>query len=93
VGSAADTWPSNSCEARRGSRCGSSIEVQNQERSGNMSKEFRCGDIMPGCPTMIEGKDDKEVMAKTSEHAKNAHNMPTIPPGDATKVQKAIHAK
>lgn len=49
--------------------------------------------ISSGCPTVIEGKDDKEVMAKASEHAKNAHNMPTIPPDIATKVQKAIHGK
>jgi predicted small metal-binding protein len=58
-----------------------------------MAREFRCGDIIPGCPTVIEGKDDKEVVAKASEHAKNAHNMPTIPPEVATKVQKAIHSK
>ena len=58
-----------------------------------MSKEFRCGDIIPGCPTVIEGKDDKEVMAKASEHAKNAHHMPTLPPEVVAKVQKAIHVK
>jgi predicted small metal-binding protein len=58
-----------------------------------MAKEFRCGDIIPGCPTVLEGKDEKEVMAKAAEHAKSAHNMPTIPPEVAGKVQKAIHTK
>ena len=58
-----------------------------------MSKEFRCGDIIPGCPTVIEGKDDKEVMAKAREHAKNAHHMRTIPPEVATKVHEAIREK
>lgn len=58
-----------------------------------MAKAFRCGDIIPGCPTVIEGKDDEEVMAKASEHAKKAHNMPTIPPEVATRVQAAIHTK
>jgi predicted small metal-binding protein len=48
---------------------------------------------MPGCTTVLEGKDDKEVMAKAAEHAKNAHAMPTIPPEVASKVQKAIHTK
>ena len=48
---------------------------------------------MPGCPTVLEGKDEKEVMAKAAEHAKHAHNMPTIPPEVASKVQKAIHTK
>ena len=32
-----------------------------------MAKELRCGDIMPGCPTVLEGKDEKEVMAKAAE--------------------------
>jgi predicted small metal-binding protein len=58
-----------------------------------MPKELRCGDIMPGCTTVLEGKDDKEVMAKAAEHAKSAHNMPTIPPEVAGKVQKAIRTK
>ena len=29
-----------------------------------MPKELRCGDIMPDCTTVLEGKDDKEAMAK-----------------------------
>jgi predicted small metal-binding protein len=58
-----------------------------------MTKELRCGDVVPGCSTVIEGKDDKEVMAKAAEHAKNAHNLPAISPDLADKVQKAIHTK
>ncbi len=58
-----------------------------------MTKEFRCGDVIPGCPTVIEGKDDKDVMAKAAEHAKNAHKMTSIPPEVANKVQQAIHNK
>jgi predicted small metal-binding protein len=58
-----------------------------------MAKELRCGDIILGCTTVLEGNDEKEVMAKAAEHAKNAHNMPTIPAEVASKVQKAIHTK
>ena len=58
-----------------------------------MAKELRCGDVIPGCPTMIEGKDDSEVMKKAAEHAKSAHSMKMIPPDVANKVQKAIHSK
>jgi predicted small metal-binding protein len=58
-----------------------------------MAKELRCGDVMPGCPTVIEGKDEKEVMAKAVEHAKSAHNLTTIQPEVAAKVQKAIRNK
>jgi len=58
-----------------------------------MTRELRCGDIMPGCPTVIEGKDDQEVMTKAVAHAKSAHNLTTIEPDVAAKVQAAIHNK
>lgn len=32
-----------------------------------MSREMRRGDLMPGCNKVIEGKDEKEVMAKATE--------------------------
>ena len=35
-----------------------------------MAKELRCGDLMPGCKAVVEGKDEAEVMAKAAEHAK-----------------------
>jgi len=56
-------------------------------------KQLRCGDIMPGCNTVIEGKDTNEVMAKGAEHAKKAHGMNSIPPDVAKKVQAAIKDK
>ena len=55
-----------------------------------MAKVLRCGDLMPGCKAVIEGKDVAEVMAKGAEHAKTAHGMTTIPPDLAKKVQAAI---
>lgn len=58
-----------------------------------MAKELRCGDVIPGCPTVIEGKDDTEIMKKASEHAKTAHSMTVIPPDVVNRVQKAIHTK
>jgi predicted small metal-binding protein len=48
---------------------------------------------MPGCNTVIEGKDEAEVMAKGAEHAKKAHNMTNIPPDMAAKVKAAIKDK
>jgi predicted small metal-binding protein len=58
-----------------------------------MAKVLRCGDLMPGCNTVIEGKDEAEVMAKGAEHAKAAHKMETIPPDVAAKVKAAIKDK
>ena len=58
-----------------------------------MAKVLRCGDLMPGCTAVIEGKDVAEVMTKGAEHAKTAHGMATIPPDVAQKVQAAIKDK
>jgi predicted small metal-binding protein len=55
-----------------------------------MAKELRCGDLMPGCKAVIQGKDEAEVMAKAAEHAKRDHNMPTMSPDVTAKARKAI---
>jgi len=58
-----------------------------------MAKILRCGDLMPGCSFVAEGKDVAEVMAKGAEHAKTAHGMTAIPPDVARKVEAAIKDK
>jgi predicted small metal-binding protein len=54
-----------------------------------MAKVLHCGDLMPGCKAVLEGKDEAEVMAKGAAHAKQAHNIATIPPEMAAKVNAA----
>jgi predicted small metal-binding protein len=58
-----------------------------------MTKELHCGDLMPGCKAVIQGKDVAEVMKKGAEHAKAAHGMSTITPDLAKKVEAAIRDK
>ena len=58
-----------------------------------MPKVLKCGDLMPGCNMVIEGKDEAEVMAKGAEHARTAHNMTSIPPDVAAMVKAAIKDK
>ena len=58
-----------------------------------MAKTLRCGDLVPGCNAVIEGKDEAEVMTKGAEHAKTAHKMASIPPDMAAKVKAAIKDK
>jgi predicted small metal-binding protein len=58
-----------------------------------MAKVLRCGDLMPGCNTVLEGKDVSEVMAKGAEHAKKDHGINQIPPDMVAKVQAAIKDK
>jgi predicted small metal-binding protein len=58
-----------------------------------MSKILRCGDVVPGCAAVLEGRDDAEVMKKAAEHAKNDHGMATVPADVADKVRAAIKTK
>jgi predicted small metal-binding protein len=58
-----------------------------------MAKVLRCADVRPGCFSVIEGKDEAEVIAKATEHAKTAHQMTVIPPDMAAKVKAAIKEK
>ena len=58
-----------------------------------MEKSMACGDVVPGCKTVLHGKDEAEVMMRATEHAKSAHNMPTVSPEVAAKVKAAIKDK
>ena len=58
-----------------------------------MAKVLRCGDLMPGCKAVIEGKDVDEVMTKGAEHAKTVHDMETIPADVLAQVRAAIKDK
>lgn len=58
-----------------------------------MGKELKCGDLMPGCEAVVEGKDEAEVMARAAEHAKSAHGLQQITPELAGKVRSAIKEK
>ena len=55
-----------------------------------MTKTLNCNDVMPGCPTVIEGRDEDEVMTRAVEHARNDHGIEQIPPDVGRKAQAAI---
>ncbi|HXH05445.1 MAG TPA: DUF1059 domain-containing protein [Vicinamibacterales bacterium] len=55
-----------------------------------MPKVLKCGDIMPGCDTVIRGKDVDEVMAKAEDHARKQHNMVLIPPSVVERITASI---
>ena len=58
-----------------------------------MAKDLRCGELMPGCETVVVGEDEAEVMAKAAEHAKKDHGLQQITPDLAIKVRSAIKEK
>jgi predicted small metal-binding protein len=58
-----------------------------------MAKQLSCGDLMPGCKAVIEGKDENEVLARAADHAKKDHQIENIPSDLAAKVRAAIKEK
>jgi len=54
-----------------------------------MAKQLRCGELVPGCAKVIQGKDEAEVMSQAAAHAKNDHNL-TVTPELADKARNAI---
>ena len=51
---------------------------------------MKCGDLMPGCDTVIVGKDADEVLAKAEAHARKEHNTTIIPPSVVSQIEAAI---
>ena len=58
-----------------------------------MAKMLKCDDLMPGCDTVIVGKDADEVFAKAEAHARKEHNMTIIPPNVVSQIEAAIKDK
>ena len=52
-------------------------------------KEFKCGDVVPGCDTVITGDTDDEVLQQVATHAREEHGMDEVPP----EVQDTVRAK
>ena len=57
------------------------------------NKVLHCGDVMPGCDKVIEGKNEDGVFAKAEAHARKEHNMTIILPSVMTQIGQAIKDK
>lgn len=53
-------------------------------------KQFRCGDIVPGCETTIEGESEDQILEQVAEHARDAHGMDEVPPEVVDRVRASI---
>ncbi len=53
-------------------------------------KEFRCGDLVPGCPTTFQGESDEEILQQVEVHARDEHGMDEVPPEVADEVRAGI---
>ncbi|MCB9383932.1 MAG: DUF1059 domain-containing protein [Bryobacterales bacterium] len=53
-------------------------------------KEFRCGDIVPGCTAKFRGATEEEILAQVAEHARTGHGIHDVPAELAEQVRSLI---
>ncbi|HKW89404.1 MAG TPA: DUF1059 domain-containing protein [Candidatus Acidoferrales bacterium] len=56
-----------------------------------MPKTLRCGEIFPGCPSVIQGESSDEVIINLAQHAHIMHNLREFTPELLHRVRAAIH--
>jgi predicted small metal-binding protein len=55
-----------------------------------MSKVLRCQELIPGCPFVIYGNSEQEVLTQAAAHLKSAHNIPEVSPEFVAQARGAI---
>jgi predicted small metal-binding protein len=43
-------------------------------------KEFRCGELVPGCAAAFHGASESEILRQVAAHARDDHGMYEVPP-------------
>lgn len=43
-------------------------------------KEFRCGEIVPGCGHTFESESEDGILQQIAAHARDEHGMHEVPP-------------
>ncbi|MEN3283546.1 MAG: hypothetical protein V7607_4686 [Solirubrobacteraceae bacterium] len=51
-------------------------------------KQFRCGDVVPGCQWVTRSDDEHELFERIGAHARDEHGMDEVPP----EVMDQIHS-
>ena len=42
-------------------------------------KEFRCGELVPGCGAAFHGESENEILEQIAAHARDEHGMYEVP--------------
>ncbi len=50
-------------------------------------KQFKCGDVVPGCQWVTRNDDEDKLFEEIHSHARETHGMDEVPP----EVVDAIH--
>ena len=50
-------------------------------------KEFRCGELVPGCGATFQGESEDEILEQIAAHARDEHGMDEVPPEVVDKIR------
>jgi predicted small metal-binding protein len=53
-------------------------------------KEFRCGELVPGCGAAFHGESENEILAQIAAHARSDHGMYEVPPEIVDTIRSKI---
>ena len=53
-------------------------------------KQFRCGDVVPGCQWVTRNDDETELFQDIQVHARDAHAMDEVPPEVVDQIHGVI---
>jgi predicted small metal-binding protein len=53
-------------------------------------KQFKCGDVVPGCQWVTRREDEQQLLAEIEEHARDEHGMDEVPPEVADQIRNVI---
>jgi predicted small metal-binding protein len=53
-------------------------------------KQYKCGDVVPGCEWVTRNEDDEEMWGDIRVHAREAHGMDEVPQEVEDQIQNVI---
>lgn len=53
-------------------------------------KQYRCGDVVPGCEWVARNDDEQELWGEIRLHARDVHGMDEVPPEVQDAIEKVI---
>lgn len=53
-------------------------------------REFRCGEIVPGCDAVFRAESDAEIIAQATEHSRTEHGIDEVPPEVVETIRASI---
>jgi predicted small metal-binding protein len=53
-------------------------------------KQFRCGELIPGCEAAFQGETEEEVLTQVGAHARDEHGMDEVPPEVVDRIRASM---